>query len=290
MAPEQIRGAPVDARADLFAAGVLLYELATGRHPFGGGPVGEILHQILSGPPGPIPPHSEVPAPLRAVILRCLEKSPEARFASATDLLTELQQIARHPADRVVHAGVRPLSTDTAGVTHLESRPASNPGSGAPAGFISDARASGSALWWWAFHQAAVSVFFAAVLVPVWLTFELIPDDRYRLLLRVLAVAVITAAVIVRLHLRFVARVHPLELHRERQQSRRWLALTDWAFSALLLGGALAMMARHPGRATVLLGLAVCYAVVSLIVEPATARAAFSTSYEQSPSAPGRQA
>src|SRR5262249_52215724 len=57
MAPEQIRGAEVDDRADVFALGVMFYELAYGQHPFGRGTVATMLHRILAEEPAPFPKH-----------------------------------------------------------------------------------------------------------------------------------------------------------------------------------------------------------------------------------------
>jgi serine/threonine-protein kinase len=93
MAPEQIRGEEVDARADLYAAGVVAYELATGRPPFDDDDELEIERLHLEA--APRPPSALVPAAraLDAVILRCLQKEPRLRFASAAEVAAALRAV-----------------------------------------------------------------------------------------------------------------------------------------------------------------------------------------------------
>ncbi|MCM2257700.1 MAG: serine/threonine-protein kinase [Vicinamibacteria bacterium] len=93
MSPEQVRGEEVDARTDVFALGVLLYELACGRRPFQGPTAGVIGSAILREPPPPMSSQrADVPAELERIVLRCLEKDPRARYASARALGEELRQ------------------------------------------------------------------------------------------------------------------------------------------------------------------------------------------------------
>lgn len=83
MAPEQFLGEPVDARSDIYAAGVLLYQLLTGRRPFEGS-ISSIMHKVLSTdaqPPSIL--SMDVPTAFDAVVMRALAKRPEQRFESA---------------------------------------------------------------------------------------------------------------------------------------------------------------------------------------------------------------
>ena len=84
MSPEQVRATAVDARSDLFAVGIVLYELASGRRPFDGSSRHEIESRIVAAEPEPLP--TSVPGWLAACIQRCLEKAPERRFPSAREL------------------------------------------------------------------------------------------------------------------------------------------------------------------------------------------------------------
>ncbi|RKH31180.1 serine/threonine-protein kinase PknK [Corallococcus sp. CA041A] len=87
MAPEQLRGELVDARADLYALGCILYECLVGRPPFTGSWAGSIVFQHLNEPPAPPSRYIEgLPEELEWLVLRLLEKRPEARLGYAEDV------------------------------------------------------------------------------------------------------------------------------------------------------------------------------------------------------------
>jgi eukaryotic-like serine/threonine-protein kinase len=95
MAPEQAAGDPgLDHRADLYAIGVLAYELLTGQRPFAGNSVQDLLVAQAVETPVPLQQlRPEVPPALARLVMRCLEKRPEDRFASAAELLAALEQL-----------------------------------------------------------------------------------------------------------------------------------------------------------------------------------------------------
>jgi len=91
MAPEQVRGEPVDLRADIYALGVLLFQCLTGRPPFAADTIVEIEELHLHAPPPDPCALAPIPERLGAVVLRCLEKRPERRFESVDEVVAALR-------------------------------------------------------------------------------------------------------------------------------------------------------------------------------------------------------
>lgn len=109
MPPEQVRADEIDQRADVWAMGVTLYELATGRLPFGGESVPQTLAAILRDPPIPLRQHRpDAPPELEAFIACALTKDRNGRYASANEMLSALSMVrAKMPSTTRVTKTVR---------------------------------------------------------------------------------------------------------------------------------------------------------------------------------------
>lgn len=95
MAPEQVRGRPVDHRADIFSFGAVFYEMLSGRRAFHGDSAIETLNAILKeDPPDLTGSNPNIAPALERVVTHCLEKSPERRFQSATDIAFALESLS----------------------------------------------------------------------------------------------------------------------------------------------------------------------------------------------------
>jgi len=93
MSPEQLRGQPADQRSDIFAVGLMLFEMLTGTRPFKEATVVETMHATLKLPPPLERIDATVPAPVVEIVARCLEKQPIDRFESARALAMTMQAL-----------------------------------------------------------------------------------------------------------------------------------------------------------------------------------------------------
>ncbi len=120
MAPEQVRGEPVDRRADVYALGVLLHQLLTGRVPFPSQDPEEVERMHLQAPPPRPSALAPVPPALDAVVIRCLQKAPQQRYPSAAAVAQAARAALpgraaaplRRTAAVAIHVALRPVATD----------------------------------------------------------------------------------------------------------------------------------------------------------------------------------
>jgi len=253
MSPEQLEGSEVDGRSDIFALGVLLYELASGRHPFQTRTPASTAARVLTAPPPDLRDIAPaMPAGLEAIVRRCLEKSKNARYQSASDVARELEALR---SGLLLPAAARP------------SPPGPGLGQAGPAFEARPVR-------WWVFHQAVAMAVAAGMVWPVAMVHGATGSDwTLALLLSVIAAAAVTGTL--RAHLLFLAAFGMGELRAQLGRSAPWLQRSDRLFAALLLLSAVPTARDHPARSAILAAVAVGWMATSLVIEPATRRAAF---------------
>lgn len=125
MAPEQMRSSKVDARADVWALGVTLYWLVTGKRPFEGESIVKIYESILKGPPPMRERVPGVPDELEALVRRALTWNPDERLPSVAAFASELRQFATGEAAEPIEAAPAMLATVEAAPFFPEPAPTS---------------------------------------------------------------------------------------------------------------------------------------------------------------------
>jgi Tol biopolymer transport system component len=104
MSPEQAKGKPVDSRADVWAFGVVLYEMLTGRRPFVGEGVSDTLAEVLKSDPDWHALPAATPPPIRRLLRRCLERDPKRRLQDIADARLEIEDVLASPAEAATGA------------------------------------------------------------------------------------------------------------------------------------------------------------------------------------------
>ena len=257
MSPEQIRADAVDSRSDVFSLGVMLYELASGVNPFAGADHAATIANVLEAQPPRLlatsVPDADRPLldALERIIHGCLQRVPSARFQSAHAIVQALEQIGA-PLER-------------AGPPWAQSPPSVE---------VRGPASSGQALWWWKFHQAAASVTYLALLVPLWWVHDWNPGPG-ALLLFLAGLAASLVASLLRWHLWFALRSYPDQWNVQRRATRPLIAVADITFAVVLLVAALVVLSDYSRVAAVFVGAAVAVVLSFAVIEPATTRAAF---------------
>ena len=233
MAPEQLAGGTVDPRSDVFAFGVLATELATGEHPFGSDSAAMIGRMAQMLESEAVVRSGPWSAPdVQQIARRCLRAAPDDRFASGTELAAALRSMT---------------------------------GSGAAA-------SADPSLWWWRFHQVAITLSLAALPAIAWALRPWIgPPNGSRLFFAALVLA--TVSITARLNLVFTSRVHPRNLRSQRALVFPWVTAVDGGLALLMIGAAFALDGRD-GVAGLVITLSTVILLSLAFIEPATTRAA----------------
>jgi Tol biopolymer transport system component/tRNA A-37 threonylcarbamoyl transferase component Bud32 len=135
MSPEQACGSALDSRSDIFSFGVVLYEMLAGRRPFMAATSLELLERVIHAQPEPL--RADLPEPLRALVMKALEKRPDDRYLSMRDLVAALRAAQRPSAQNVpaprkfrmawfAAAGLAAIAVAGIGAFWLASRKASS--------------------------------------------------------------------------------------------------------------------------------------------------------------------
>jgi serine/threonine-protein kinase len=94
MSPEQVKGGQLDPRSDVYAVGVLLYEMLVGRRPFESSSLTGVLTAHITEAPRPLSElRPDVGPQINAIVMRCLSKDPKQRYSDAGELLHDLDQV-----------------------------------------------------------------------------------------------------------------------------------------------------------------------------------------------------
>jgi tRNA A-37 threonylcarbamoyl transferase component Bud32 len=239
MSPEQLLGQPTNARTDQFAFGVLLYEMLTGRHPFGSGGLPTTIARTIAAEPDP----ADIPADLWRIISRTIEKNPDDRFASTKELVDALAA----PGTVSTHPG-------TSGTV------------GTPGTVRTDA------LGWWRMHQLIVALAYWSMVYPAWAVHKW--TGRYGVLTFLATLAIVVVGANTRLHLWFTARTYPGQLRAQLASIGRMVKAADVAFSLIMIATGLVIAADHTGWGALFVSFGLGGALAFLVIEPATSRAA----------------
>ena len=127
MSPEQARGEDVDHRTDLWALGVVLYEMVSGKNPFSGDYEQAVVYSILNEGPEPLTAvRTGVPMQLEWIVDKCLAKDAEDRYQSAKDLIVDLRKVdlsATSSTSQSLHTSSRPATAITAAPPSSRPKP-----------------------------------------------------------------------------------------------------------------------------------------------------------------------
>ncbi|RPJ62142.1 MAG: serine/threonine protein kinase [Acidobacteria bacterium] len=244
MSPEQLDGAEVDSRTDIFSLGVLLFELATARNPFESTtPVSSAARVLAAEPPALSEVNPALPWELDWILRGCLKKKRGERYQSAGEVARDLEQLL---LGRFVPGGaVGAFGPDLAGARR-----------------------------WWDLHQASAIGVSVLMVVLVGIVHEWVRNDlSLSAFLGVIAAAAINW--VLRLHLLFTRYFNRREMAAQLRRTEWWLRGSDLTFAVILFAAAVLPAREHPIFSAFLAAVALGWSVTSSVVEPATRRAAF---------------
>ena len=240
MSPEQLNGDRADSRSDVWALGVVLYEHASGVHPFHADGGFAVMSRILNSEPVPLDRlRSDLPHSLVSVITKCLRKPPDDRFPSAMEMVEALNRVDVAPTTKTL--------TEIAPTTKT--------------------------LTWWRIHQLAVTGLYLVACILAWQIKEWRPGVATAIFFAIGVAA--TVGGFFRGHLLFTERVIGSGLDGDRQRASSITHTTDLVIALALVvdGGLLAFGRPVPALLTIVLGVVI--AIAKWVFEPRTTSASF---------------
>ena len=247
MAPEQVLGQLVDFRTDVFAFGLLIYELATGVNPFAAKTVSATFARIVDHEPPLLSQVHEHDLPdLDRVVATCLSKDPANRYQSTDDLVTDFEQLELEVARRRLRA------SDHSGQQAAAILP------------------RGRSVWWRTHQCVVVGLYLIAVTLG-WLVTEWHKGPITESLFIGLGASAVIGGVL-RGHLLFTEYFNRANLTVERRRTMRTLVIADLLVAVALSVEAI-MMRSRPFTAVLTMALGIGIALAVLVLEPATTKA-----------------